>query len=355
MHRKIIHIDADCFFAAIEMRDNPALRDRPIAVGGSANRRGVISTCNYPARTFGVRSAMATAQALKLCPDLLLLPHRMEAYQEASQAMRAIFKRYTPLVEPLSLDEAYLDVTDATDHQGSATLMAEDIRQAVHREVGITVSAGVSSARFLAKIASDWRKPDGLFVIPPNQVDTFVAALPVSKLHGVGKVTAEKLHRRGLYTCADVRRWSADDLAAQFGQFGLRLHELAWGIDQRTVKTTRLRKSLSVEHTYARDLSGWGACAQHLPGLLAELSQRLDRLDASYRVVKAFVKVKFNDFTTTTLERAGTAPMLGDYGELLQAAVQRRPRAVRLLGLGVRFAPPSGSRTPIQLDLFDPT
>ncbi|MCF7099142.1 DNA polymerase IV, partial [Klebsiella variicola] len=215
--RKIIHVDMDCFFAAVEMRDNPALRDIPIAIGGSRVQRGVISTANYPARKFGVRSAMPTATALKLCPHLTLLPGRFDAYKEASNHIREIFSRYTSLIEPLSLDEAYLDVSDSVHCQGSATLMAQEIRETIHRELNLTASAGIAPVKFLAKIASDLNKPNGQFVIAPHQVAEFVKTLPLSKIPGVGKVSAAKLESMGLRTCEDVQN---SDLAMLLKRFG---------------------------------------------------------------------------------------------------------------------------------------
>ena len=221
--RKIIHIDCDCFYAAIEMRDDPRLAGRAVAVGGAAERRGVIATCNYEARAFGVRSAMPTRNALRLCPDLLILKPRMDAYREASRQIHAILRDYSELIEPLSLDEAYLEVTDSLHFAGSATRIAEDIRRRVAADVGITVSAGVAPNKFLAKIASDWNKPDGLFVIRPEQVEGFVATLPVARLHGVGKVTAERLKRLGIEHCSQLREWDRLALVREFGSFGERL------------------------------------------------------------------------------------------------------------------------------------
>lgn len=335
--RKIIHIDADCFYAAIEMRDDPNLRNRPIAVGGSSDRRGVISTCNYEARRFGVHSAMSSAHALRLCPDLLIVPGNMEKYRQASLVMREIFYDYTELVEPLSLDEAYLDVTDCTRLQGSATRIAEEIRCRVFEALNITVSAGVAPNKFLAKIASDWNKPDGLFVVTPKQVEDFVKGLPVKKIHGVGRVTTEKLKRHGIETCMDVRETSIKDLTQWFGSFGVRLHELAQGLDNREVKPHRVRKSLSVERTYAEDLPSKEACLEKLPSLLVEYKKRAEKLGKEYRIAKAFVKVKFSDFTSTTLERVGTSARISDYHGLLAQALERQDKPVRLLGIGVRF------------------
>lgn len=348
---KIIHCDADCFFAAIEMRDNPEFRNRPMAVGGRADSRGVISTCNYDARRYGVRSAMASAHAMRLCPSLLIVPQNMDKYREASQVMRDIFYDYTDLVEPLSLDEAYLDVSACDAHGGSATRIAEEIRQRIFDKIHITVSAGVSSSKFVAKIASDWHKPNGLCVVPPEEVNAFVLKLPVEKLHGVGRVTAEKLKQKGLNTCADIRCWSVHDLTQSFGSFGLRLHELSHGRDDRKVKPQRIRKSLSVEHTYDQDLSNYQTCEKKLPALTEELRGRLDKLNRTYSVSKAFVKVKFNDFTSTTVERIGTTAQITDYQSMLKEAVERGNRPVRLLGVGVRFYDECENKLR-QLDLF---
>ncbi|MGB1271405.1 MAG: DNA polymerase IV, partial [Endozoicomonas sp.] len=229
--RKIIHIDFDAFFASIEIRDNPRLSGRPVAVGGASDRRGVIATCNYEARRFGVHSAMASAQALRLCPELKIIPPRFSVYKEASEKAHAIFRKYTDFIEPLSLDEAYLDVSSTSLCQGSATLMADEIRQEIRDQLQVTVSAGVAPNKFLAKIASDWNKPDGLFVITPDQVDHFIFELPVRKIHGVGKVTAGKLHKKGIETCGQLRQYSLPELSRWFGSFGERLWELSRGMD----------------------------------------------------------------------------------------------------------------------------
>lgn len=335
--RKIIHVDCDCFYAAIEMRDDPSLANRPIAVGGLADRRGVIATCNYEARAYGVRSAMASGHALKLCPDLLILRPRMDAYKEASREIHGIFRTYTDLIEPLSLDEAYLDVSACEHFAGSATRIAQDIRRRVWQQLRITVSAGVAPNKFLAKIASDWNKPDGLFVITPDQVDDFVLALPVTKLHGVGRVTADKLKRLGIHTCADLRSWKRLDLVRDFGSFGERLWGLAHGVDERLVQVESRRQSVSVENTYDRDLPDLAACLERLPELLEQLNGRMARLDSGYRPGKPFVKLKFHDFTQTTLEQAGSGLELEDYADLLAGAFARGKRPVRLIGVGVRL------------------
>ncbi|GAC1030539.1 DNA polymerase IV [Pseudomonas sp. No.21] len=348
--RKIIHIDCDCFYAAIEMRDDPSLAGRPLAVGGSAERRGVIATCNYEARAYGVRSAMSSRHALKLCPDLLIVRPRFDAYREASREIHAILRDFTEIIEPLSLDEAYLDVSASQHFSGSATRIAQEIRRRVWQELRITVSAGVAPTKFLAKIASDWRKPDGLFVITPDQVDDFVAELPVSKLHGVGKVTADKLGRLGVISCADLREWSRLALAREFGSFGERLYGLARGIDERAVQVDSRRQSLSVENTYDQDLPDLGACLARLPELFEELQRRLQRLDSSYKPDKPFVKLKFHDFSQTTLEQAGAGRDLDSYKLLLGAAFARGDKPVRLIGVGVRLQDLQGVAE--QLKLF---
>lgn len=334
--RKIVHVDCDCFYASVETLDNPKLKGIPIAVGGPAQSRGVIATCNYEARAFGVRSAMPSSQARRLCPSLLILPPRFERYREVSQQVQTIFQRFTDLVEPLSLDEAYLDVSGQPHCNGSATRMAQDIRAAVYREIGITVSAGVAPNKFLAKIASEWRKPDGLFVIRPHEVGEFVKTLSVRKLHGVGKVTAQKLERMGLNTCADLQAADPEALLQALGSMGPYLRALAYGVDDRPVQVEYERKSVSVEHTFARDLPSLDACALVLPALYQQMRKRLKKHDDKL-VKKAVVKVKFNDFTHTTRECRSDGLTFDVYGALLRDAYERGNKPVRLIGVGVRF------------------
>lgn len=320
------------------MRDDPRLAGRPLAVGGAPERRGVVATCNYEARAFGVHSAMSSRRALELCPQLLIVRPRFEAYKAVSQQIHAILHEYSELIEPLSLDEAYLDVSGSPHCAGSATRIAEEIRRRVRAELGITVSAGVAPNKFLAKIASDWRKPDGLWVIAPDEVQAFVAELPVARLHGVGKVTAERLAHLGIRRCRDLREWPRLALLREFGSFGERLWQLAHGVDERPVRVARRRQTLSVEHTFARDLPDLAACQAALPALLAQLEARLARLDAGYRLDKPLVKLKFHDFTQTTLEQAGAGLDADSYRRLLAAAFARGGKPVRLIGVGVRLA-----------------
>lgn len=348
--RKIIHCDCDCFFAAVEMRDFPEYRDVPLAIGGRSDRRGVIATCNYAARAFGVRSAMATGHAQKLCPDLVVIPGRMAEYKAVSAQIMNIYREVTDLIEPLSIDEAYLDVSDVTLHEGSATRIAQWLKTRVHAETGITISAGVAPNKFLAKVASDWRKPDGLYVIRPHEVELFVAALPVSKLHGVGAKTTEKLQRMGIKTCADLRSRSRQKLVEHFGRFGEQLYELARGIDDRPVVVSRERKSVSVEHTYPVDLPGLQECYAQLPDLVAELQTRFER----YRergLQGVFVKLKACDFTQTTIEQHTTHVSTDLLQALMAKGFERLNKPVRLLGVGFRL-PDEENRAVEQLSLW---
>ena len=337
--RKIIHIDMDCYFAAVEMRDFPELRGKPIAVGGRSDRRGVISTCNYEARHFGVRSAMSSYQALQLCPHLVLVPGRMDVYKSVSLQIREIFHRYTDLVEPLSLDEAYLDVTDCDAHQGSATLIARAIRDEIFAVTGLTASAGVAPIKFLAKIASDLNKPNGQFVITPNQISDFVKDLPLSKIPGVGKVTSKKLADIGLSTCYDVQQYPQAKLIDAFGKFGRVLIERAQGIDPRQISPHRVRKSVGVETTLAKDIFTLEQCHQVLPQLIQELSARVHRSAKERKIHKQVVKLKFNDFKQTTIEHRSDEISINMFHELLQQALQRsHGRGIRLLGVSVGLA-----------------
>ncbi|MDK8464642.1 DNA polymerase IV [Marinobacter sp. SS13-12] len=351
--RKIIHVDCDCFYAAVEMRDDPSLSDVPLAVGGEGGR-GVVTTCNYKARAFGVRSAMPGGEARRLCPGLVTVPPDMARYRAVSKQVMAILRDLTDLVEPLSLDEAFLDVSEVSDHKGSATLMAQYLRQRVKDEVGITISAGVAPNKFLAKIASDWEKPDGLFVIRPEDVDGFVQDLKVEKLFGVGQVTAGKLHGLGVTTCGDLQNIAAEVLLEKFGKQGYRLREMAFGRDDRDVVVSRIAKSVSVERTFSQDLPDKRACESVMASLVADLNLRLSRKAARKPIHKLFIKIRYSDFSTHTLERVREQirePGLEDYRPLLDELVTDTGRPVRLLGLGVRFR---NDESPVmQLRLFD--
>jgi DNA polymerase-4 len=351
--RKIIHIDMDAFYAAVEMRDDPALAGLPVAVGGSPAERGVIATANYVARSHGVRSAIASARALQLCPELIILPPRFEVYRFESRRIRAIFRRYTELVEPMSLDEAYLDVSACSELGGSATRIAEAIRQEIRTATELTASAGVAPNKFLAKVASDWRKPDGLTVISPSRVEAFVRDLPVRRIPGVGRVTEKHMKSLGILTCADLQRYEPGDLIGLFGKWGERLFELCRGQDDRPVVPEQVSRQLSVERTFADDLPDRQICQQRLREIYFEFERRFERANVAERVRGCRVKVRFDDFRTTTVERACQGqPTWDDFIDLLDEALARGERPVRLLGLGVRLCGPNDTRRPVQLELW---
>lgn len=339
--RKIIHIDMDCFYAAVEMRENPSLIGKPIAVGGRANQRGVLTTCNYEARKFGCRSAMPTAQALKLCPNLIFLPVRMELYKSVSQQIHAIFRRYTEIIEPLSLDEAYLDVTDCQQCSGSATWIAQEIRQAIFNELHLTASAGIAPLKFLAKIASDQNKPNGQFVISPDEVKEFVRTLPLHKIPGVGKVTNQHLLKMGLQTCADVQKLSLPILLNQFGKFGKRIWDFSHGIDERPVQAHRERKSIGVERTLHYNITTLEQAKEILPVLYQELERRTLRNKPDIplnQYQKMGVKLKFDNFQVTTLEKSAVKFQYETFVSLLEQIWQRcQDRSIRLLGVQVNI------------------
>jgi DNA polymerase IV len=334
--RKVLHIDMDSFFAAIEQRDFPELRGKPIAVGGSGPR-SVVATASYEARVFGVRSALPMAKAQKLCASLVVVPPRFPVYRAESQKIQKILQSYSPLVEPLSLDEAYLDVSHQTRF---AWDIAKDIRQEIFTATGLTASAGVAPNKMLAKIASDWRKPNGQFAIPPERVEAFLKDLPVRKIHGVGPRGAEKLKAMGIETCGQLAALEQWQLEAQFGIWGKELRDLARGLDPRPVVPERPRKSLSTENTYAHDLPDLASCSAALQPLIEELRRDLARTEPDRPVSKVFVKVKFSNFQTTT--REAPAPEVEDAlcQRLLAEAWERSPNAARLLGVGVRFCEP---------------
>ena len=340
----------DCFFAAVEIRENPHLKGRPVAVGGKPDTRGVVAACNYEAREFGVHSAMPMSRAVQQCPTLITTSVHMDLYKAVSAEIHIIFQDYTDLIEPLSLDEAYLDVSEALQCNGSATLIAEEIRRRIFESQHLTASAGIAPNKFLAKVGSDWNKPNGQKVITPNNVQDFVKDLPVTAISGVGKVTAKKMASYGLKTCGDLNQLGLDKLQQYFGSFGAILYEYSQGIDYRPVKNHWIRKSLSVEDTFAKDLPDLDACLLEIPIIYQELLRRLARAKEKQRLnPKALVvKLRFNDFETTTIQIAGTAPDVDAYKRLMVQAWQRGQRPVRLIGIGLQFNPPD---LPEQLEL----
>ncbi len=350
--RKIIHVDMDAFYASVEQRDDPSLRGKPVAVGGG--HRGVVTAASYEARPFGVRSAMPSVTAKRRCPELIFVKPRFDVYRAVSQQIRAIFSDYTELVEPLSLDEAYLDVTEDRHGLGSARAIAEDIRRRIREECALTASAGVSYCKFIAKLASDHRKPDGLCVITPEKGPEFVASLPVARFHGVGPVTAKKMEKLGIVTGADLREWSLPALEAQFGSSGCWYYRICRGIDEREVKADRPYKSVSAERTFDEDLHDPERLAAELDRIAGYAWDRVRRADVTGRTVT--LKVKYGDFTICTRSRSfgyavPDAAAFAAAGQALLAALHPLPRGIRLLGLGLHNLSEGSASAPLQLGL----
>ncbi|WP_267903795.1 DNA polymerase IV [Sphingomonas sp. EC-HK361] len=333
--RKIIHVDMDAFYASVEQRDDPALRGKPVAVGGSS-ARGVVAAASYEARVFGVRSAMPSVTAIRRCPDLVFVKPRFDVYSAISRQIRSIFADYTDLIEPLSLDEAYLDVTDDRHALGSAKAIAEAIRARIKADTGLTASAGVSYNKFIAKLASDQNKPDGLCVIPPHKGAAFVASLPVKRFHGVGPVTAAKMARLGIETGADLRDRGIAFLRANFGSYADYLYGAARGIDERPVRSNRPNKSIGAERTFSENLSADADYADALARVADAAWERIARSGERGRTVT--LKLRHADFTTITRAKSLVDPV-ADKAELL--AIGHRllgpllpvPGGCRLLGL----------------------
>lgn len=345
--RKIIHIDMDCFYAAIEERENPALRGRPVGVSGS-DRRSVLTTANYEARKFGCRSAMPVFKALELCPHLTLVPVQFDLYRAVSSQIRAIFGRFTELIEPLSLDEAYLDVSHL---QSSGSAIAREIRAQIFEETKLTASAGISSNKLIAKIASDWHKPNGQKEVTEEEIPEFIAALPVGRLWGVGKKMREKLSALRIETCGDLQKLDQIELSRRFGKWGVELWHLCRGMDDREVTPHRTRKSVSSETTFSENIQVLPALIPPMRGMLEGLKEDLAKSHPDRVIRSLVVKLKFADFDRTTAERAGHQLEAGIFEELLAEAWKRgNNRAVRLLGVGVRFEDPKEAE---QMEFFD--
>jgi len=348
LQRKIIHIDMDAFYASVEQRDFPELRGKPVIVGGQPNSRGVVAACSYEARAFGIHSAMPSSRAGRLCPDAIFVKARFDAYREASQQLNAIFKEYTDLIEPLSLDEAFLDVTNCDQFQGSATLIAQEIRQKVRERMNLVASAGVSYNKFLAKIASDMDKPDGLYVIRPEQAEGFITSLPIRKFNGVGKVTEQKMHRLGIKTGADLREWTQADLDQSFGKSGGYYYRIARGIDERPVRSSRTRKSIGKENTFAADLTDLNEIQEKLSGIADKITELLHKREIQAKTLT--LKVKYNDFTQITRAHSykGYIQSAEEMMEMVPELVEKTElgqRPCRLLGLSVSNLKKQGEMT----------
>ena len=350
--RKIIHVDMDAFYASVEQRDDSSLRGKPVAVGGG--HRGVVTAASYEARPFGVRSALPSVTAKRLCPELIFVKPRFDVYRAVSQQIRAIFGDYTDLVEPLSLDEAYLDVTEDRRGLGSARAIAEDIRRRIREECQLTASAGVSYCKFIAKLASDHRKPDGLCVITPEKGPDFVASLQVARFHGVGPVTARKMERLGIQTGADLREWTLPALEAQFGSSGRWYWRICRGIDEREVKPDRPYKSVSAERTFDEDLRDPDRLAGELDRIAGYAWDRVKRAEVAGRTVT--LKIKFGDFTIITRSKSFASPVPDveafiAAGQALLSALHPLPKGIRLLGLGLHNLIEGEVEQPAQLGL----
>ncbi|MBT5330524.1 MAG: DNA polymerase IV [Porticoccaceae bacterium] len=328
----------DAFYASVEQRDNPELRGKPVIVGGKPDSRGVVAACSYEARKFGIHSAMPSSRAGRLCPDAIFVKGRFDAYREASRQMHEIFHEYTDLIEPLSLDEAYLDVTHCEHCQGSATLIAKEIKLKVKERMNLVVSAGVSYNKFLAKIASDMDKPDGLYVIRPEQAESFITTLPVRKFHGVGKVTEQKMHKHGIQTGQDLKNWSEAELSRVFGKSGGYYFRIARGIDNRPVRSNRIRKSIGKERTFASDLTDMEEMLARLSDIAEQIAELLTKREVMAKTVT--LKVKYDDFTLITRAHSfdrfiQTADEIMDWVPALIDKTELGRRPCRLLGLSV--------------------
>jgi DNA polymerase-4 len=355
--RKIIHIDMDAFYASVEQRDNPDLRGKPVAVGGS-RERGVVAAASYEARKFGIRSAMPSVTAKRQCPDLIFVKPRFEVYKEISRHIRTIFAEHTEIIEPLSLDEAYLDVTENIQGITTATEIATTIRAKILSETGLTASAGISYNKFLAKLASDHRKPNGQFVITPKMGPGFVQDLPVGKFHGIGPATSAKMNGLGIFTGLDMRNQTLEFMTANFGKAGTYYYWISRGIDERPVRANRILKSVGAENTFSHDLTDYEALAAELQPLIEKVWRHCETTGARGRT--ATLKVKFSDFELIT--RSRSAAIIDSASDLSSLALELLKnlmppkKAIRLLGISVSGfdgpEPEDEDQLPLMLDGF---
>lgn len=352
--RKIIHIDMDAFFASVEQLDNPALRGKPVAVGGSGPR-SVVAAASYEARKYGVRSAMPSVTARKLCPDLIFVRHNFDRYNEISQVVHSIFRKYTDIVEPLSIDEAFLDVTCDKLGIGSATIIAELIRKEIKETTGLTASAGISVNKFLAKIASDIRKPDGMFVIKPDEAENFIGNLKVEKFYGIGKVTAEKMHKLGIHNGFDLKKWDLQSLIRNFGKSGAFFYDIVRGKDDRPVENESERKSIGTELTFEKDLTTSFEIIAELYKLEKELMDRINEAGTTGKTLT--LKIKFSDFRQITRSRT-TPAYIRDFSTMHREVTSIRKSLdlgnvrIRLLGVTISNLE-TDEDSDIQLSLFE--
>lgn len=346
----------DAFYASVEQRDFPKFKGKPLVVGGSPDSRGVVATCSYEARQFGIRSAMPCSHAYRLCPDAIFTRPRFAEYKAVSVKIHQIFRQYTDIIEPLSLDEAYLDVSNCEQHDGSATLIANAIRQDIEQQLALTASAGVSYNKFLAKIASDINKPNGITIIKPEEGPEFVAALPIGKFFGIGKVTEKKMQNLGIHHGADLLNWSQEQLLKQFGKFGGALYAICRGIDDRPVRTSRTRKSISKETTFASDIIDMEYITEMVERLAIQVAQVLQEKSLSART--ATLKVKYLDFQQITRSQSITSGHITDAETIINLVMllleetEVGQRAIRLIGVGCSNLQSTDSNEIIQ-ETFD--
>ena len=350
--RKIIHVDMDSFFASIEIRDNSSLRNKPVAVAGKANERGVLTTCNYIARRFGLHSAMPTKKAIQLCKDLVIVPVNIDKYKKESIEIFKIFNCYSKKVEPVSIDEAYIDVTDSDYCSGNPEIMASQIRSCIKKDFGITASAGISVNKLISKICSDWKKPDNQFAISDSEVSSFIKNVDLHKIPGIGKVNFEKCRNLDMQICSDMYAYSSNDLSDLFGSYGNNLYKLIRGIDHREVETNRVRKSISVEDTFIKDIESLEECKTNISELYKKLTSRCQNLEIPLELVKEiFIKIKFSNFESITRQTKCNNLNLNQYIKLFDSNLDVIKKPIRLLGLG--FTLRQGKGNVVQYDIFD--
>tara|TARA_B100001063_G_scaffold69387_1_gene63447 strand:+ start:3190 stop:4275 length:1086 start_codon:yes stop_codon:yes gene_type:complete len=350
--RKIIHVDMDSFFASLEIRDKPHLKNKPVAVGGKADERGVLTTCNYIARGYGLHSAMPTKKALSLCKNLIILPVDIEKYKRESKEIFKVFKCYSKKIEPVSIDEAYLDVTHSNYCGSNPEEMASQIRSCIWKDFKITASAGISCNKLIAKICSDWKKPDNQYCLSDDQIPNFIKNVRLDKIPGIGKVNFEKCLNLKMEYCKDMYIYTVNELENIFGSFGCNLYNLIRGIDQRDVNTSRVRKSISVEDTFQDDIKDREACIYKIHMLYRKLLRRCENNEISLHSVKEiFIKVKFNDFKSISRQSKCNYPNLERYVQLFNDNIKNPLKPIRLLGLGYTLK--KDKVDSFQYDIFD--
>ena len=342
----------DSFFASIEVRDNPNLQNKPVAVGGKANERGVLTTCNYLARKYGLHSAMSSKTATQLCKELIILPVDITKYRKISKEIFKIFKCYSRKIEPVSIDEAFLDVSESGYCQGDPEEMAKQIRSCIKADFGITASAGISSNKLIAKICSDWKKPDNQFSICDDEIQNFIKTVSLKSIPGIGKVNFKKCKTLNMTSCSDMQKISKDELIRIFGSYGYTLFNLVRGIDNREIETNRTRKSISVEDTFLHDLNDTTLCVQQLSILYTKLIERCKSSNVNTNDVREiFLKIKFNDFETITRQRKSLKIELNEFKNLFDSNIVKIVKPIRLLGIGFRLN--DKKEEPSQYDIFD--